>query len=184
MSVKYAPAASFAHTKNRKMKRTLLLVTAVAASFIIGYAMGNSKKPEHTSTNGVTGIGGVFFKCKDPKKLKEWYDSNLGFRNGPYGTNFEWRQAGDSMKKGFTLWAPFKETTRYFEKEFMINYRVSNMDALLASLKTRNILPIDSVQRDATGAFVHIMDPEGNRIQLWEPNDVEYYNLGPETTVY
>ncbi|MBS1774318.1 MAG: VOC family protein [Bacteroidetes bacterium] len=142
------------------------------------------KKPEHTSAYGVTGIGGIFFKCKDTKAQKAWYDSCLGFSNHQYGTNFEWRQAGDSTKKGFTLWAPFKETTKYFEKQFMINYRVGNMTALLASLKTKGILPLDSVQTDATGSFVHIMDPEGNRIELWEPNDVAYNKLGEGTTVY
>ena len=159
------------------------MMLAIALSFIVGYAVGN-QKPEHTSHNGVTGIGGVFFKAKDPKKLKQWYDENLGFRNQQYGTNFEWRQAGDSMKKGFTLWAPFKETTTYFEKEFMINYRVANLDALLASLKTKGVLPIDTVERASYGAFVHIKDPEGNRIELWEPNDEEYYKMGPGTTVY
>lgn len=168
---------------NTTMKKILLPALVILSSFIMGYTMG-TQKAKHTSPNGVTGIGGVFFKSKDPKKLKAWYDDNLGFRNGPYGTNFEWRQAGDSTQKGFTLWAPFKETTKYFEKEFMINYRVSDVDALLAELKTKGILPLDSVQRDATGAFVHLMDPEGNRIQLWQPNDEEYYNLGPGTTVY
>lgn len=155
----------------------------ILCSFIVGYSLG-TKKAEHTSANGVTGIGGIFFKCKDPKKMKEWYNTNLGFRNGDYGTNFEWRQAGDSTKRGFTLWAPFKETTKYFEKEFMINYRVSNMNALLAALATNGILPVDTMQTASYGSFIHIKDPEGNRIELWEPNDVEYYKMGPGTTVY
>jgi len=165
------------------MKKILALAAVIACSFIIGYAMG-VKRAEHTSVNGVTGIGGIFFKCKDPKNMKEWYNTNLGFRNNEYGTNFEWRQAGDSMKKGFTLWAPFKETTKYFEKEFMINYRVSNMDALLVTLAANGILPVDTIQRASYGSFIHIKDPEGNRIELWEPNDVEYYKMGPGTTVY
>ena len=155
----------------------------VAGSFAIGFAVGN-RKAEHTSAVGVDGIGGVFFKCKDPKKLKEWYDSKLGFRSNEYGTNFEWRQAGDSTKKGFTLWAPFKETTKYFEKDFMINYRVHGLDLLLARLRADGILPLDSVERASYGNFVHIMDPEGNRIELWEPVDEEYDKLGPGTTVY
>lgn len=165
------------------MKKIFLLVSIVAASFVLGYAMG-IKKAEHTSANGATGIGGIFFKSKDPKKLKEWYDANLGFRNNAYGTNFEWRQAGDSTKKGFTLWAPFKETTKYFEKDFMINYRVSHLDALLADLRTKGIIPVDTVQRASYGSFVHIRDLEGNRIELWEPNDEEYDKMGPGTTVY
>lgn len=165
------------------MKKLLLVAFAIGCSFAIGYAIGQ-KKAEHTSPYGVTGIGGVFFKSKDPKKLKEWYDTNLGFRSNAYGTNFEWRQAGDSTKKGFTLWAPFKETTKYFEKEFMINYRVSNLDALLAQLKTKGILPIDTIERASYGAFIHIKDLEGNRIELWEPNDEEYNKMGPGTSVY
>jgi predicted enzyme related to lactoylglutathione lyase len=165
------------------MKKSLALVAVIALSFIAGYALG-LKKAEHTSANGVTGIGGIFFKCKDPKKLKEWYDTNLGFRCNAYGTNFEWRQAGDSTKKGFTLWAPFKETSTYFEKDFMINYRVSHLDALLTSLAAHGITPIDTVERAPYGSFVHIKDPEGNRIELWEPNDVEYDKMGPGTSVY
>jgi catechol 2,3-dioxygenase-like lactoylglutathione lyase family enzyme len=165
------------------MKKTLLLLLIISCSFIVGFAVG-IKKAEHTSPNGVTGIGGIFFKCKDPKKLKEWYNDNLGFRNNAYGTNFEWRQAGDSTKKGFTLWAPFKETTTYFEKEFMVNYRVNGLNTLLANLATKGILPIDTVERASYGNFVHIKDPEGNRIELWEPNDEEYYKMGPGTTVY
>lgn len=68
------------------MKKILVLVLIIACSFVIGYAIG-IKKAEHTSPNSVTGIGGIFFKCKDPKKLKEWYNTNLGFRNNQYGTN-------------------------------------------------------------------------------------------------
>lgn len=72
----------------------------------------------------VTGIGGIFFKCKDPNKIKEWYKTHLGFDMDEYGTNFEWRQGEDNTKKGFTQWSPFTETTQYFEpstKDFMIN---------------------------------------------------------------
>jgi catechol 2,3-dioxygenase-like lactoylglutathione lyase family enzyme len=166
-----------------KMKKAAALIIIIIGSFIIGYALG-VKKAEHTSANGVTGIGGIFFKCKDPKMMKEWYNTNLGFRSTAYGTNFEWRQAGDSMKRGFTLWAPFKETTKYFEKEFMINYRGSHLDALLDTLAKNGILPVDTVERASYGNFVHIKDPEGNRIELWEPNDIEYYKMGPGTTVY
>ncbi|WP_276134452.1 VOC family protein [Polluticoccus soli] len=170
------------------MKRTTKIFGALAmgaivvGSFVAGYALGN--KETRKAPHKVRGIGGIFFKCKDPKALKAWYDNNLGITTDKYGTNFEWRQAGDSTKKGFTLWAPFKETTKYFEKEFMINYRVGNMDLLLAELKQKNILPIDTIQADTYGKFVHIMDPEGNRIELWEPNDEEYDKIGSGITVY
>lgn len=76
----------------------------------------------------VTGIGGVFFKCKDPKKITEWYQKHLGLNTNPYGATFEWYEAADSTKKAQTQWTPFSETTKYFEpstKDFMINYRVT-----------------------------------------------------------
>ena len=86
----------------------------------------------------VTGIGGVFFKCKNPKKVKQWYKKHLGLNTDEYGTSFEWRLAKDRTKKGFTQWSPFDESTGYFQpsqKEFMINYRVENLEALVEELK-------------------------------------------------
>ena len=168
------------------MKRysILLIGFLLAGSFVAGYAVGN-KQDKKDIEPGVHGIGGIFFKCKDPKSHKKWYDENLGFKNNQYGTVFEWRQAGDSTKHGYTQWSPFKETTKYFEKEFMINYRVGNMDLLLANLKAKGILPIDTVESASYGKFVHIKDPEGNRIELWEANDIEYEKLGEgQATLY
>jgi uncharacterized protein YndB with AHSA1/START domain/predicted enzyme related to lactoylglutathione lyase len=125
----------------------------------------------------VTGIGGVFFKCKDPKKLKEWYKTHLGLNTDQYGTNFEWREGADSSKKGFTQWSPFPETTKYFSpstKEFMINYRVLDLEALAAKLKKDGVTITDPIESYEYGKFLHILDLEGNKIELWEPNDLEY----------
>jgi predicted enzyme related to lactoylglutathione lyase len=122
----------------------------------------------------VTGIGGVFFKAKDPQAINEWYKKNLGFDTTPYGTSFMWRDADDSDKKGMTQWNPFKNDTRYFEpsaKEFMINYRVENLEALVEELKKENVTIVDEIASYDYGKFVHIMDPEGNKIELWEPKD-------------
>ena len=90
----------------------------------------------------------------------------------------------DSTKKGFTVWAPFKESTKYFqpsEKQFMIDYRVEGLDQLLAQMKASGILPVDSVEKTDVGKFVHLMDPEGNKIELWEPNAVETDKTGGTT---
>ena len=125
----------------------------------------------------VTSIGGIFFKCKDPEKIKEWYSEHLGIKMGSYGTSFEWRQPDDSVKKGFTAWSPFKETTEYFNpstKEFMINYRVENLEWLIEELKKEGVTIVDNIETYEYGKFVHILDPEGNKIELWEPNDIEY----------
>lgn len=120
----------------------------------------------------VTGIGGVFFKSKDPKALNEWYKTHLGIETNQYGASFEWRQLDDSSKKGLTQWSPFSDTTKYFEpsgKDFMINYRVENLEALVEELKKENITIVDKIETYDYGKFVHIMDLEGNKIQLWEP---------------
>lgn len=124
-----------------------------------------------------TSIGGVFFKCKDPEQLKLWYNKNLGLNTDEYGTNFEWYQGADPKKKGFTQWSPFKEKTKYFDpstKEFMINYRVDNLEKLVVELKKEGVTFTDSVETYDYGKFVHIMDPEGNKIELWEPMDTMY----------
>ena len=128
----------------------------------------------------VTGIGGLFFKCKDPKKLKEWYKTNLGLNTDAYGANFEWRQGNDSSKYGFTQWSPFSEKTKYFEpstKDFMINYRVANLELLVDSLKKEGVTITDKIESYEYGKFVHILDLEGNKIELWEPIDVEYNKI-------
>ena len=164
--------------------KKLILAVLLLISFLLGYGVSRLSQPVNTGPR-VTGIGGIFFKAKDPAALKAWYSKNLGLQMGEYGSNFEWHQGMDSTKKGFTLWAPFKETTKYFQpsdKQFMINYRVEGLDRLLANLKSAGILPTDSVEKASYGNFVHLMDPEGNKIELWEPNDVEYAKMGKLTT--
>ena len=115
-----------------------------------------------------------FFKCKDPKAVNEWYKTHLGFDTTPYGTSFEWRDLEDNEKKGLTQWNPFPDNTKYFEpsgKDFMINYRVENLEALVEELKKANVTIVDKIESYDYGKFVHILDVEGNKIQLWEPKD-------------
>lgn len=159
------------------MKRTILTITLVATSFLLGFAFNkiiSNNKIEQTKMKKVTGIGGIFFKCKDPKAVNEWYKTHLGFDTTPYGTSFEWRDIEDSTKKGLTQWNPFDEHTKYFEpstKDFMINYRVDNLEALVEELKKENVTIVDKIESYDYGKFVHILDVEGNKIQLWEPID-------------
>ncbi|PWU03540.1 MAG: lactoylglutathione lyase [Bacteroidetes bacterium] len=145
--------------------------------------MLSNRSQGQTKTGRVTGIGGVFFKSKDPVKLREWYKTNLGLLTNQYGAVFEWFQGADSTKKGFTTWGAFKETTKYFEpstKDYMINYRVENLAELLDALKKNGVTIVDTVQTVDYGKFVHIMDLEGNSVELWEPNDIEYEKLGKQ----
>lgn len=120
----------------------------------------------------VTGIGGVFFKCKNPETIKEWYKQHLGLNTNQYGTTFEWRKEDKPEEKGSTQWSPFSETTKYFEpssKEFMINYRVDNLEQLVQELKKAGVTICDEIEVYEYGKFIHILDPEGNKIELWEP---------------
>lgn len=119
----------------------------------------------------VTGIGGVFFKSKNPKKATEWYQKHLGLNTNPYGATFEWFEDKDKSKKAQTQWTPFPENTQYFEpskQEFMINYRVENLEKLVEELKKENVTIIDNIETYDYGKFVHILDGEGNKVQLWE----------------
>ena len=122
----------------------------------------------------VTGIGGVFFKCENPKDMNEWYAKNLGLPMSDYGATFDWRLDDDPSKKGSTTWSTFPETTKYFNpstKPFMINYRVENIEALVEELKSNNVTIVDEITDTDYGKFVHVLDPEGNAIELWEPKE-------------
>lgn len=122
----------------------------------------------------VTGIGGIFFKTKDPEKMKDWYSKNLGLVANEYGSVFEFRESDAPEKKAYSIWSPFTEDTEYFqpsEKEFMINYRVENIEQLVEELKNAGVIVCDEIETYEYGKFVHILDPENNKIELWEPVD-------------
>jgi len=159
------------------MTRKLLVKFALATLPGLGSTFNNlinNISNSNTKMKKVTGIGGIFFKCKDPNKMKEWYKTHLGLNTNDYGATFEWREADDSTKKGSTTWSPFAETTKYFEpstKDFMINYRVENLEALVEELKKEGVTIVDKIESYDYGKFVHIIDIEGNKIELWEPKD-------------
>jgi predicted enzyme related to lactoylglutathione lyase len=121
----------------------------------------------------VTGIGGVFFKAQDPEKMRIWYREHLGIDATPEGgAVFEWREAGDSNRRGMTVWAVFPQDTRYFDPSrapFMVNYRVTNLRETLAELRAKGVPVDERVEESEFGRFGWITDPEGNRIELWEP---------------
>ena len=168
------------------MKKIILTILSFVMTFTLGFAFNSfitKNSNGQQSLKKVTGIGGIFFKCKDPNKMREWYQAHLGLNTNKYGTVFEWYQGADSTKKGFTQWSPFNEKTKYFEpsiKDYMINYRVENMDALIAELKKNGVTIVDTIQTVEYGKFVHILDVEGNKLELWEPNDVEFEKLGKQ----
>ena len=157
------------------MKKSILLTLTLATTFLLGFAFKTITTTNNsTKMKRVTGIGGIFFKCKDPKKVTEWYHQHLGLDTNPYGATFEWYEGEDSTKKAQTQWTPFPESTKYFEpskQDFMINYRVENLEALVEELKKENVTIVDKIETYDYGKFVHILDGEGNKVQLWEAID-------------
>jgi predicted enzyme related to lactoylglutathione lyase len=119
----------------------------------------------------VIGIGGIFFKSKNPKKTKAWYARHLGFNVDPYGACFEWRRTNKTKEKGWTVWSPMGNTDymKPSRKEFMINLIVEDLDGTLNQLKKEGIRHVGEIQEFDYGRFAHIMDPDGIKIELWQP---------------
>lgn len=175
------------------MKKLILFTICIAGSFYLGYLFksyqtketketfiepknitekGNKQPEKNNTLQKVTGISGIFFKCKDPEKLKEWYKTHLGLPTDEYGALFEWYEGNDTTKKSVMQWSAFSEKTTYFSpstKDFMINYRVQNLEELAKALKKENVMILDSIETYDYGKFLHIMDPEQNKIELFEP---------------
>jgi predicted enzyme related to lactoylglutathione lyase len=122
----------------------------------------------------VTGIGGIFFNSEDPEKLKKWYDRHLGIKSDEYGGIFRWRNFDNPDQQGYTAWGPFSKDTKYFfpsQKPYMLNYRVKNLEKLLEALKEEGVETVGEIEEYDYGKFGWILDPEGNKIELWEPMD-------------
>jgi len=145
-----------------------------------------SKTSEQLDTTPrVTGIGGIFFFSDNPDKTKEWYSNNLGLEVNDWGSSFEFRNANRPDEINYLQWSPFKQGSEYFapsKKEFMINYRVQNIEGLVSKLKKNGVTVVDSIETYDYGKFVHIMDAEGNKIELWEPVDSVFTAMGGKTT--
>lgn len=164
------------------MEKYLIILIAfflgiIADKFLISNLLA---KNNYDNKPRITGIGGIFFKANDPKTLKDWYADKLNLEIDEYGTNFEWREGIDSTKYGFTQWSIFKENTKYFlpsDKQFMINYRVHDLEKYIIQLKSKNVTILDSIESFEYGKFIHILDLENNKIELWEPVDTEYNKI-------
>jgi predicted enzyme related to lactoylglutathione lyase len=166
--------------------RSLLLGALTGAAAVLCVAADtpktNAGAPGDTTAKGkevqleqVTGIGGVFFKAKDPKAMVEWYRTNLGIQSKGGYTDFTWRDKDHPEEMGHTAWRIFPANTKYFGEStssLMINYRVANMDRMLEQLRKGGV-KIEKAEDYDYGSFAWIMDPEGNRIELWQPKGKE-----------
>jgi len=166
----------------------IIFATSIIAFFRSEYK-AKSFTFDHTQieevTPKITGVGGIFFKAKDPEALRNWYGDNLGISIMPTGSPFEFRNAHRPEEINYLIWSPFPEDTEALapsEKEFMINYRVQNIDKLVSQLKEKGITIVDEMNEVGYGKFIHILDLEGNKIELWEPIDSFLTELGGPTT--
>ena len=145
------------------------------------------EQPDLTNdtTPRVTGIGGIFFFSDHPDKTKEWYAVHLGLETNEWGSSFEFRNANRPDEINYLQWSPFVKGSEYFApstKEFMINYRVQNIEGLVKKLKNSGVTVLDEIESFEYGKFVHIMDADGNKIELWEPVDSVFTSMGGKTT--
>lgn len=153
------------------------IARTIALLLLLCFALAQAQEPQESKTKDTpraTGIGGIFFKAKDPAALKGWYEKNLGMPMDQFGIMFRSLDVDPPHQEQQLQWAAFNEKTSYFdpsEKPFMINYRVNDLAALLEQLKAAGVEPVDTVETYSYGKFVHIMDIEGNKIELWEPPD-------------
>lgn len=133
-----------------------------------------------TAYKKATGIGGIFFKTSNVKATNEWYYKNLGLVPNESGSLIEFRSGADPNVKGYLQWSPFNEKTKYFlpsEKQFMINYRVQNLEKLKTQLENNGVQILDKIEVYEYGKFLHIMDLDGNKIELWEPVDTDFTRM-------
>ncbi|WP_316929567.1 VOC family protein [Arenibacter latericius] len=125
------------------------------------------------NTPKVTGVGGIFFYSENLKETQKWYSENLGIEMNDWGSSsFDSRDLNNPEQINSLQWKPFKKGDKYFspsKKEFMINYQVQNIEGLVKKLKENGVTLLDSIETYDYGKFVHILDKEGNKIELWEP---------------
>lgn len=160
------------------MTKTRLAVITFVMGLIIGGALAVKavqRTASQTEGPGVSGIGGVFFKAENPAKLRAWYQRHLGIDAKGQGVNFFWRERDDAERFGMTVWSLFPKDSDYFGtggQDFMVNYRVRDLDALLARLREQGVQQAGATEEYWYGRFAWVLDGEGNRIELWEPVDL------------
>jgi catechol 2,3-dioxygenase-like lactoylglutathione lyase family enzyme len=163
------------------MRSRIWIPCAIALSFALGMVVQSARGSRSEKDEPrVTGIGGFFFKAQNPAKLAEWYRVHLDIvlapagkgENAPQFSMFEWREKDHPDRLGLTVWSIFPADTKYFEPSkgsFMMNFRVANLDRVLGQLRQEGVKVDDKIDDESNGRFGWVMDPEGNRIELWEP---------------
>jgi predicted enzyme related to lactoylglutathione lyase len=166
------------------MRKHVFLIVAIASAFTLGWTL--RPVPERNKTPRITGIGGVFFQCNEPAKLKEWYAKHFGLKIDQYGAVFEFRNTDAPEEINYLSWSPFGKKSTYFKpgnKNFMVNYRVEGLWQLLKELRASGTTIMDSSSYDY-GDFAHVLDPDSTLIELWEPRDSVFTRLYSRSTTH
>ncbi len=122
----------------------------------------------------VNGIGAIMFKSGDPEKLRQWYARHLGIESEAWGAVFPWRRADDPQRLSYTVWSPAREDSDYFQPSshaYMINYQVDDLEGLLEQLRKEGVEVVGGVEESEFGKFAWVLDPEGRKVELWQPRD-------------
>ena len=166
---------------NKLLLPILIVITLLSCNSKINETSDMTDKNEQTdkptspvdTTPKVTGVGGIFFYSDNPKEIQKWYADNLGIEMNDWGSSsFDSRDIDNPEQINSLQWKPFEKGTEHFapsKKEFMINYQVQNIEGLVIKLKENGVTILDSIVTFDYGKFVHILDKEGNKIELWEP---------------
>ena len=170
-----SPAQHGQSSRRRSRRSPVVSYLGVGvAAFVLGGAIAPRRSaPAPASAAGVTGIGGIFFKSEDPDALRAWYRAHLGIESAAWGGYpFLWEEKDRPGETGYTVWAPFPDSTNYFapgEHDFMINYRVADLAGLITALRAAGVTIVGDIEQHPNGAFAWVLDLEGRKIELWQP---------------
>lgn len=168
---------------NRKVFGFILLATCLTQSVFAAETIKSTQTTKDFKMARVTGIGGVFFKStKDHKALAAWYQKHLGMTPESFGpTILKWEE-DKAEDKGLTVWHVAEKDSEWFgpsNSSFMINYRIDDMEAMIAQLKRGGVDILKGPESHENGKFAWIMDPDGNKVELWEPKNWDEKNKNP-----
>jgi predicted enzyme related to lactoylglutathione lyase len=155
--------------KTWRVEWSIIAVLLAALGFV---SLAPQDPPKAAEAPRVTGLGGVFFKTKDPKATMAWYHTHLGIDGERGGFAFQWREKAKPDDVGYTIWSAFPETTKYFgpgDQSCMLNFRVADLTSLLATLKKEGVEIAGEMQEAPNGKFAWVLDGDGRRVELWEP---------------
>jgi predicted enzyme related to lactoylglutathione lyase len=132
----------------------------------------------------ITGIGGIFFRSDNPQQAKEWYAQYLGFPVDQYGVMFE-RKSAENDQTTYLQWSVMSSKDKYIPQgqSYMINYTVDHLEEFVQELEAKGVSPVDKIEDTEFGKFVHILDGDGNKIELWEPPAAVPEEFRPKQTI-